>query len=241
MPASRSTLTWSASPEERTRFYPGAHTLRVAHGLTEFLVEHLRRGGQTPCALLVENVDQADASDVELLTVLLRRVAADTLRVVVSSGADDLPTELSEALGRYARRLEINESSRREGAAPNGGNAFSDLAGRYVATDCTSYDPRLREAYDALPSPHRAALHDARAAELESREEPSLSLGAIPFHRERGSELQFEPLGPAGARTATAPARPSPRSPRPASPPPRLRLALALARLSATSVATIGY
>lgn len=190
--ASRSTLTWSASPEERTRFYPAAHTLRVAHGLTEFLVEHLRRGGQTPRTLIVENLDQADASDVELLAVLLRRVPADTLRVVVSGGVGELRTELSETLGRYARRLEVSEASRREGTARNRDNDSGDLAARYVATDCTSDDPRLREAYDALPGSQRAALHDARAGELESREERSLSLGAIPFHRERGSD-------PAGA------------------------------------------
>ena len=200
VPASRPTLTWSASPEERTRFYPAAHTLRVAHGLTEFLVEHVRREGQTPRALLVENVDQADASDVELLAVLLRRVAADTLRVVVSSGAEDLRTELSEALGRYARWLEVTEAPRREGPARNGGNDSGDLAAHYVATDCTSDDPRLREAYDALPSPQRAALHDARATELESREERSLSLAAIPFHRERGSD----PTGAGVEALATA-------------------------------------
>jgi tetratricopeptide (TPR) repeat protein len=62
------------------------------------------------------------------------------------------------------------------------------LALRYAATECTSDDERLRTAYDALSPSERAAIHDARALELEGRNEASLRLGAIPFHRERGAD-----------------------------------------------------
>ncbi len=39
LPGTRETLTSLASTEERTRFYPGAYTLRVAHGLADLLAE----------------------------------------------------------------------------------------------------------------------------------------------------------------------------------------------------------
>jgi hypothetical protein len=43
-----------------------------------------------------------------------------------------------------------------------------------------------------MPASDRAALHDARAAELGKMAGFSVSLGANPYHRERGSD-------PAGA------------------------------------------
>ena len=41
----RETLTSSATPEERTRFYPRARTRRVAHGLVDFVNEYVARLG----------------------------------------------------------------------------------------------------------------------------------------------------------------------------------------------------
>jgi len=57
-----------------------------------------------------------------------------------------------------------------------------------VAGDCTSADPALVAAYEATAPAARAALHDARADELDARGTSSVRLGALPFHRERGSD-----------------------------------------------------
>ncbi|WP_250563978.1 tetratricopeptide repeat protein [Sphaerisporangium fuscum] len=59
---------------------------------------------------------------------------------------------------------------------------------RYVASDGIADDPETIRAYQALPPAERARLHDQRADELAATGEPSWALGAIPFHRERGSD-----------------------------------------------------
>ena len=82
IPFERATLTSSASPEERTRFYPRARTRRIAHGLVDFLNEHVTRLG-TERTLVISGTDEADATDVEWITLLQRR-ACGLLRVVVT-------------------------------------------------------------------------------------------------------------------------------------------------------------
>ena len=61
------------------------------------------------------------------------------------------------------------------------------LAARYVASDCTSRLPGGRESYQALTPARRAQLHDEQADALEATGEFSWKLGAIPYHRERGT------------------------------------------------------
>jgi tetratricopeptide (TPR) repeat protein len=63
-----------------------------------------------------------------------------------------------------------------------------DLAADYINTDCTSDALNAVEAYHDLEAAERARMHDARADELESQGEFSWSLGAVPYHRERGSD-----------------------------------------------------
>ena len=175
VPATRATLTSDASAEERTRFYPRAHTERVANGLVDLLAAWTAdRGG---CALVIENVSRADATDVELIRIMLRRLDPRRLTLVVCTGPD-VPDALVEPLEAFARRVE----------AVAGGAGQESSASAYVRGDCTSDRDDLRRAYEALPAAERAALHDARADELEARGEASLLLGAIPFHREHGSD-----------------------------------------------------
>jgi len=174
----RETLTSMAPPEERTRFYPPARTQRIAHGLTELLRDFVGAGPRR--ALVIERADEADPTDLEWIATLLRRIDPAQLQIIVCAGEDG---PLVEALRRYA--------------APGPGVRTPEPAADYVASDGT--DERLRAAYDALPGTERAALHDARADELERRGELSLTLGAIPYHRERGSD----PRG-AGARAVLA-------------------------------------
>ena len=177
----RETLTSSATTDERTRFYPRARTRRIAHGLID-LVNEIVDHGDHDQTLVVEHVDQADPTDAEWLALLLRR-AHPRLKLLLTA-ADPLPPgELDTAASAHATTCAE--------AAPDGGRADQleplDAARGYVDSDGTSDDPVLRGAYDALHDAARAALHDARAADLEAMNEPSLRLGAIPYHRSHGS------------------------------------------------------
>jgi tetratricopeptide (TPR) repeat protein len=174
----RETLTSLAPPEERTRFYPPARTQRIAHGLAELLRDVVAGGPRR--ALVIERADAADPTDVDWIATLLRRIDPAQLQLVVCASEDG---PLAEALRRHADR--------------GRGGVTREPAADYVASDGT--DDRLRAAYDALPATERAALHDARADELERCGELSLTLGAIPYHRERGSDP-----GGAGARAVLA-------------------------------------
>jgi tetratricopeptide (TPR) repeat protein len=179
----RETLTSSSSPEERTRFYPRARSRRVAHGLVEFLDAYVASldGART---VLFDGIGQADGTDVEWLAILLRRSDPARLRVVVVGMPEDPKSELGMAIDRYTRPALFTAAL----AEPVESESTWALADRHVATDCTSDDPGLVAAYEAATGTVRAALHDLRATDLAARDEPSLRLGAIPFHLERGSD-----------------------------------------------------
>ncbi|HVQ90812.1 MAG TPA: tetratricopeptide repeat protein [Mycobacteriales bacterium] len=187
VPASRETLTSLAVPSERTRFYSRLRTLRLAHGLTEFLRDHLRRLDAGPHSLLIEGAEHADSTDQELLAVLLRRLDPALLTLAIGTGTRPGPGPgLAEALRRHA--VELTPAAVPALPRPAGVVDAVRLAQRYVDSDGTSDESRLRAAYHGLEPAHRARLHDERAAELESRDELSLLLGAVPYHRERGSD-----------------------------------------------------
>lgn len=182
IPAEKQTLTSLAVPAERTRFYSRKRTLRIAHGLTELLRDHLRDVDGSGGILLVEDIEHADATDAEFLSVLLRRIEPGLLTLVLCGAAEPIHEELLAGLDRYATRHEVVPAPP---LAISGGDV--ELAARYVADDCTSDVAALVEAYQRLGVAERAALHDARAAELATGDW-SLRLGAIPFHLERGSD-----------------------------------------------------
>ncbi|MBY8883587.1 tetratricopeptide repeat protein [Streptomyces sp. PTM05] len=190
VPATRETLTSLAVPEERTRFYSRLRTLRIAHGLAEFLRDHAANAPGGPYGLTVENVHAADATDRELLAVLLRRIDPALLRLTLCGAPDGAEAaegteSLAEALERHAERVEPLPLSEADTLVLSGSR---DLAWEYIASDCTDDTPALKAAYHALPLPERAALHDRRAAELEATGEASLLLGAVPYHREHGTD-----------------------------------------------------
>lgn len=178
----RETLTSMAAPRERTRFYPRARVTRVAHGLTEFLGSFLRRRAEGPGTIVITDVDAADPTDLEWLRILLRRTDPALLRVVVA-GRDQLPDVLNPGTEPVSAAVPPPVWPHARGADRD------HRATEFVRGECLSDDPRLRAAYDALSPGRRAALHDARATELEALGAPSLGLGAIPFHRERGGDL----------------------------------------------------
>ncbi|MFI0899726.1 tetratricopeptide repeat protein [Streptomyces sp. NPDC020983] len=201
VPATQETLTSLAVPTERTRFYARQRTLRIAHGLKEFLHDLLSAPGRGPCAVVVDDLDHADPTDAEFVAVLLRRMDPAVLTVVAGGTtglldpAVEVPAEpgtplgeqLHTALLRYCRRVDCAPAPAPAGS-PGEPRA---LAAQYVAGDCRDDDPATLAAYRDLAPDERQRLHDTRADQLEAAEDPVTALGALPFHREHGSD----PLG----------------------------------------------
>ncbi|HEX4705700.1 MAG TPA: tetratricopeptide repeat protein, partial [Pseudonocardiaceae bacterium] len=187
VPATRDTLTSLAVPEERTRFYSRLRTLRITHGLIEFLVDYLRVADRGVRTLVVDNAHEADPTDREFVAVLLRRMDSALLTVVVTTGTEPLvdppgpiAVPLAPALMRYCERIDAGD--------PHTPAYTSGLAQAYVDSDGTCDDAADVEAYQRLSAEVRARLRDDRAAVLTARDEPSLLIGAVPYHREHGSD-----------------------------------------------------
>ncbi|WP_035303995.1 tetratricopeptide repeat protein [Actinokineospora inagensis] len=174
----RETLTSLAIPEERTRFYAGVRTQRLGHGVVDFLDGYLRTSGTGRRALVVL-VDGADRTDLEFLAALVRRTDPDRLTVVVCGSAEEPGEPLTDILLRFAEQITVDARPVR----PADG-----AVARYIAGDGVPESPELVAAYHRTPAADRARLHDLRAAELEALDQPSLALGAIPWHREHGTD-----------------------------------------------------
>ncbi|MFC5666554.1 tetratricopeptide repeat protein [Kitasatospora misakiensis] len=194
VPATRETLTSLAVPKERTRFYSALRTLRIAHGLVEFLEAYLRALGAGPHTLVVEDAHRADPTDGEFLAVLLRRIDPELLTVVVTTGTEPLERPigpgretLPDALAAYCRVLDLADEEPAADQAPAGPGQAA-LGRAHIAADGVGDDPAETAAYLALPADERARLHDLRRAELETAGESSLRLGAITWHAEHGSD-----------------------------------------------------
>ncbi|MGY0488164.1 tetratricopeptide repeat protein [Streptomyces sp. WG-D5] len=181
VPTPPQTLTNLASAKERTRFYPAPRALRLAHGVAELLMDWARIAHPRGLTLSFRGLDEADPTDRDLVAVLLRRCDPATLTVVVdgAGAADDL---LGRALAAHTCRVPRLPVVDPE-LLPD-----TDLAQLYVDADGTSDDARLLRAYVALPAAERARRHTARAALLAARDEPTLRLGAIPYHLEHGED-----------------------------------------------------
>lgn len=197
IPATIETLTSLAVPEERTRFYSRFRTLRIAHGLAEFVRDFLIGQAGGPRSVVFDAVEHADPTDQEFIAVLLRRVDPGLL-TVVAGGTEDLlglpdagpydpetpnTESLSAALTRFCRRVTAAATPDQPATEPATG-----LAARYVESDGTSDEPAVLAAYRKLPVEDRQALHDRRADELAALGERSLALGAIAYHRELGGD-----------------------------------------------------
>ncbi|WP_440073194.1 tetratricopeptide repeat protein [Streptosporangium sp. OZ121] len=108
IPARRRSVAASLPGAERILVHAPRRTLRLANGLAEFVREHLSETG--PRTLVVENTDLADPTDLELLTVLRRRVPGELLAVVTRERA----TAPEERLGAE-RHDALAEELEREG------------------------------------------------------------------------------------------------------------------------------
>jgi tetratricopeptide (TPR) repeat protein len=182
VPATRETLTSLAVPDERTRFYSRLRTGYLSHGLTEFVRDYVLLSGGKQRSLVVDNLDAADYTDQELVSILLRRIDPALVMLVVGTSAtmDDQP--LGIALTSYAQRQNIDAVT----VQPSTRSAREHCV-EYVESDCTSDEPELIDAYAGLADQERRLLHDDRADRLTALGEFSLTLGAIPFHREHGT------------------------------------------------------
>lgn len=183
----------ATGPVAVSRYPARLHSLRICHGLVDFLESHLGGLGDAPYTLVVTDVEHADATDQEFLAVLLRRMPARLLTVVVATGPGappEQPGPVSESLPQAL--LAYTEPLTSPGPPPETAAArpaADDLARAHVASDGVADDPATVAAYEALDPRRRAALHDARAAVLAAaaESEPSLRLGALAYHLERGS------------------------------------------------------
>ncbi|MFF8770632.1 tetratricopeptide repeat protein [Kitasatospora sp. NPDC015120] len=158
------------------RFHPARRTRHLAHGVGEF-VAAWSQGPRTPAAVVLDRLDEADATTVELVDVLLRRVDPARLRLYVGGAA--LPDALAATVAEYARPL----TAARPGTAP-----ATDPAAPPPPRPATGNHAAAHHGPDHHDPDHRhPAWHDERADELAATGEWSWQLGAIPYHRERGT------------------------------------------------------
>lgn len=242
IPASHQTLTSLAIPEERTRFYSQTRTLRLAHGIIDFLKGCLSLKLYRHLSLYFDNVQAADPLDQELLRTLLRRADPSTLTVIIGTTLEPLPEPLQTALADHTCQMRAKPQDtnnylqllqtwqfpeawqgwllKHTEGWPEEYEPLRDLsqlfkihmpqgetftqgmqvlceqvsteqraawARAFIASDCTSDVLLEKLAYQNLDDSTRARWHDERANYLEQQREWSLHLGAIPYHRERGS------------------------------------------------------
>jgi tetratricopeptide (TPR) repeat protein len=194
--AAPGTLTSGAVLEERTRWYSALRTRRLSNGIIDLLRELHGDGAAAPLVLMFDRVDEADATDQEFLALALRRLDPGRVRLLLGSSGGTLPDALLGACAEHAETLRVTaapasalEQSPADGhaASPEEGR-LEEAARAFVRTECTSPDPAAASAYDRIPDDVRRRLHDERGDELAALDEKSLSLGAIPFHREHGSD-----------------------------------------------------
>lgn len=107
LPLSTQTLTSLAEANERTRFYSHVRTLRLTHGIIDFLKNCLSLHVFHHLTLYFENVHAADPLDQELLGHLLRRANSESLTIVIGTVGEDLPSALKQALQTYTSQIMV--------------------------------------------------------------------------------------------------------------------------------------
>jgi tetratricopeptide (TPR) repeat protein len=214
---------------------PPSWTRRIANGATDFILGYFE-GERSGRVAVFTNVDDADPTDQEFISVLLRRADPGNLRLCICTRSDRLDPPLAAALEQYARRRRRKKSGsgilevpmvwaawfaacglsdelavglwrdlsvygHGRGSPPRSLEPFLDesiaslsaherhtLALAHVNADGTSHRVLAKHVYRRLQASERKAMHLAHAASLVSLGEPSLSLGAIPFHHEQAGD-----------------------------------------------------
>jgi tetratricopeptide (TPR) repeat protein len=180
VPPRPQTLTDNANYIERTRFYGATRTLRIANGVAELLTDWAHAMHPDGVVIAFRELDEADQTDRELVRVLLRRCDPRLVTLVVETDGVS-----EDAFGKVlaARARRVAGRPRAGSPAPGG-----DLAQAFIDSDGTSRDLALLHAYAGLRPDERARRHTARAEALAALDEPTLRLGAIPYHLERGTD-----------------------------------------------------
>ncbi len=181
VPGVPQTLTSLATPAERTRFYPATRTQRLSLGVAELLTDWARAKHPGGVVVAFSELDDADSTDEELISVLLRRCDPSVV-TVVAEVRDGLPGRFGKALASYATRVAWRPPALPP--VPSG----ADPAQLFIDSDGTSKDPARYRAYLDLPAPERARRHTARGEVLAALDDPALRSGAIPYHLEHGTD-----------------------------------------------------
>jgi tetratricopeptide (TPR) repeat protein len=192
------TLTDTAPRQERTRWYSTLRTRRIAHGLVDLTRAVYREcatteGGQ-PATIVFHRVDEADATDLEFLTLAVSRLDHASVRIVVCSpGTEfdrgDVGVALRDALRSRATHVTASHVTAIPAGEPAvaGQLTVESAAAAFVDSDCTDENPTLAEGYLRVAPEIRARLHDERADALIAAGEQSWRYGAIPYHRALGA------------------------------------------------------
>ena len=180
-------LAFTGPFEQRTRFYGTGMIRCMSQGVVTFLTCYARRvteSGGVPLCVVFEDMHAAEVTTQEFVALLVRRSDPEVLKVVVS-GADGEPTaELTGVLSRFADTAVAPAGE----APPSDHRVPEELVRAYVAADGTSDDPAEIAAYEAADRVLVRELHDRRADELAVGANWGTRVGAIPYHRERGTD-----------------------------------------------------
>ena len=184
------TLAETTPHEERTRYFGQQYIRGMSQGIVSFLLEYARRRqdaepADEPLTLALDDLHAAEPTAQEFVAILLRRADPGLLRVVVGSTDEPMPHELATVLATRADRLAAPDPAP---APPAGYTDQHRLLRAFVESDGTSDDPAVLAAYQAAAPALRARLHDERADALTDGADRGLLLGALPYHREHGSD-----------------------------------------------------
>src|SRR5579875_1957893 len=114
IPTRVETLTSLAVPKERTRFYSELRTLRLAHGVIDFLKSCLAQGIFKQLTLFFENVQAAEELDSEFITVLLRRADPQKLRVIGGNTRKQLANQkITKGAGNLGEEVQTSKPNRK--------------------------------------------------------------------------------------------------------------------------------
>ncbi|MFB4277193.1 tetratricopeptide repeat protein [Nonomuraea sp. MTCD27] len=221
VPARRRSLA-DDLPREQRVLVPGARrSLRIANGLAEFVHDHLARTG--PLTLTVSNLGEADHTDVELVTVLRRRIDPDLLTIEEgpsAPGTGSLPADFDRYRdeGFHHAMAESGLEALRGLAYEDGPERWQHLLQRVAASlEAIEREDEARELYDrarrvSTDPKHRATAAYATAMILvrhhdHARRDPEQALAWIneaititsllPDPRERAFHLGFDLNGKA--------------------------------------------
>jgi tetratricopeptide (TPR) repeat protein len=110
-----------------------ARTARLAHGLTDFLLECAEQRPALPLCLSFENVDLADRLDQEFLGVLLRRSDPHRLMIRICTSSDRLDDPLQSNLQTFASANHLAPFM------PASTAAIPDIWRRWLSTRATGW------------------------------------------------------------------------------------------------------